>query len=125
MTKPDSESPCLFPYHYQKLNASVREIRLLNLKKGRMGDPIECALGIISLDDQQVPAYYALSYVWGSAADTREMTLENHAFCIAANLHTGTQPSVSCVDPNLTSSFGQMQYASTRMISTNGAGRWP
>ena len=89
MTKPRLRVPVSSGYHYEKLNASVREIRLLNLlKKGRMGDPVGCALGTISLDDQQVPAYYALSYVWGSAADTREMTLENHAFSITANLHT-------------------------------------
>ncbi len=75
-------------YCYAGLDTSVRQIRLLKLKRGRMGDPVACSLETISLDTQPVPVYYALSYVWGSAAKLRHMMLDNHAFPITANLHT-------------------------------------
>jgi len=54
---------------YQPLPTG-ESIRLLRLQPGPRDEPISCNLQPANFDDN-LPAYEALSYVWGSSSDTR------------------------------------------------------
>ncbi|KAK5710528.1 hypothetical protein LTR15_012946 [Elasticomyces elasticus] len=57
---------------YQPLDASRREIRVLDLLPGRYKTPIRCQLRTVSIaDTKNLPCYAALSYTWGSAENKR------------------------------------------------------
>lgn len=81
---------------YEALDPLSHEIRLLRVtrfpQQAYIPTKIDCLLERVSLDNDQVPPYIALSYMWGS-----NRTLENCAlppvyvngepFRVTANLH--------------------------------------
>ncbi|KAK5698341.1 hypothetical protein LTR17_023748 [Elasticomyces elasticus] len=61
---------------YQPLDASRREIRVLDLLPGRYKSPIKCRLRTVSIADKEnLPYYAALSYTWGNAENRRFVTV--------------------------------------------------
>ncbi|KAK0614931.1 heterokaryon incompatibility protein-domain-containing protein, partial [Bombardia bombarda] len=70
---------------YTPLDASRREIRLLRVSPSRSKtDMVRCALFTASLDDK--PKYWALSYVWGNAAITTPIYVDDRLFSATVNL---------------------------------------
>jgi hypothetical protein len=69
---------------YQPLSSSRKEIRTLTLFAGKLHDPIQCALSIVSLPEQ--PHYEALSYTWGDASVTQPIEVGGVQFDATANL---------------------------------------
>ncbi|KAF3808548.1 Heterokaryon incompatibility protein 6 [Colletotrichum gloeosporioides] len=69
---------------YTVLDPTKREVRLLRLLAGNEADGIHCELHATSLDSPD--EYEALSYVWGSASDTRPITLQQTAKNVTMNL---------------------------------------
>jgi hypothetical protein len=69
---------------YQALNASRREIRLLEIPLLPDSRPISCNLITVSLDDK--PEYAALSYVWGDPTDTEYLELNGQRFSATKSL---------------------------------------
>ena len=54
------------PYEYSALDEEASEIRLMTLLPGRFKDDISITLETVTLTEEHVPQYEALSYVWGS-----------------------------------------------------------
>ncbi|KAI1334849.1 heterokaryon incompatibility protein-domain-containing protein [Xylariaceae sp. FL0016] len=77
-----SEEPA-YPYR----GLSSPDIRLVRILPG--DGQIACCLEHVSLDSE--PVYYALSYVWGNAQETREILLEGLPFRVTRNLHDAMQ----------------------------------
>jgi hypothetical protein len=76
---------------HNPLNTAKNEIRLLRLKPAkRKSEAIECELVIVSLD-HRLPQYQALSYVWGSTRDTRNIKIQDHDFHVTTNLYKSLQ----------------------------------
>ncbi|EQB43487.1 hypothetical protein CGLO_17840 [Colletotrichum gloeosporioides Cg-14] len=71
---------------YTVLDPTKREVRLLRLLAGNEADGINCELHTTSLDGPE--EYEALSYVWGSASDTRPIAVQKKAKNITVNLET-------------------------------------
>ncbi|KAK2736939.1 heterokaryon incompatibility protein [Colletotrichum kahawae] len=69
---------------YTVLDPTKREVRLLRLLAGNEADGISCELHTTSLDGPD--EYEALSYVWGSASDTRTITVQQTAQTVTVNL---------------------------------------
>lgn len=70
---------------FQSLDSCRREIRLLRILPGTWIDSIKLALDVVSLDAK--PQYQALSYVWGSEADPKTVTLHDQLFQVTSNLY--------------------------------------
>ncbi|EQB51831.1 hypothetical protein CGLO_08591 [Colletotrichum gloeosporioides Cg-14] len=70
---------------FQSLDSSRREIRLLRIVPGEWVDSIVLKLDVVSLDAK--PQYQALSYVWGSEADPKTVTLQDQPFQVTSNLY--------------------------------------
>lgn len=64
---------------------STRVLRILPLWL-QDEDDITCQLEVISLDDDPIPDYYAVSYVWGSPFDTSCIMVNNEPFVVRKNL---------------------------------------
>ncbi|PMD29250.1 hypothetical protein L207DRAFT_642561 [Hyaloscypha variabilis F] len=56
----------LAPYTYTPIDEAAGEIRLLTLHKGKPGDPIKITLLNTPFTVDNVPAFEAVSYTWGS-----------------------------------------------------------
>ncbi|KAF4888094.1 Heterokaryon incompatibility protein 6, OR allele [Colletotrichum fructicola] len=54
------------PNIYAALNQSSRDIRVLAISPASFNEPIHCSLKIVSLDDDKIQSYDALSYCWGN-----------------------------------------------------------
>ncbi|KAG4442480.1 hypothetical protein IFR05_002032 [Cadophora sp. M221] len=76
---------------YEQLDPNRREIRLISLLPGKLFDPIAVALAPFSLDDEDTPAYEALSYVWGETSDPQNIELNWVTFPVTANLYMALQ----------------------------------
>ncbi|KAH7087430.1 heterokaryon incompatibility protein-domain-containing protein [Paraphoma chrysanthemicola] len=63
---------------------TIGDIRILELLPGSFADPIVCRLRIAALED--APAYDALSYMWGDASLTGEITLDGEVFPVTSSL---------------------------------------
>ncbi|KAK4170056.1 HET-domain-containing protein [Cladorrhinum sp. PSN259] len=78
----------MLDYVYIQLKPQRREIRLLTLLPDTPDQIPRCQLSIQTLDD--VPAYNALSYVWGQPASSQApenvIELNGHRFAVTANL---------------------------------------
>jgi hypothetical protein len=78
------------PFKHERLNSEAGEIRLAVLLKGKQSDSIVC--WIIHTTLQSGQPYEALSYVWGSSEDEREILLMDqdcvghHFFPVTRNL---------------------------------------
>jgi len=66
---------------YRRLSVAEKQIRVVTVYPGHLGQMIRCGFQTVSLNDE--PDYEALSYVWG---------LEQHRLYIELNL---TQTSVT------------------------------
>lgn len=60
------------------------EIRLLGLQPGSALKPISCTLRHVKLSDN--PEYEALSYVWGTEADSKDISIDRYVRSIRHNL---------------------------------------
>ncbi|KAK3638746.1 hypothetical protein LTR56_012853 [Elasticomyces elasticus] len=61
---------------YQALDASRREIRVLDLLPGRYRSPIKCRLRTVSIADKKDLPYYAgLSYTWGAPLPSKTICI--------------------------------------------------
>lgn len=69
---------------FQPLQLAKREVRLLRVSPGFWNEAIKLKLDIVSLDAG--PHYRALSYAWGSATQTRRVTLGDHPFDVTTSL---------------------------------------
>jgi hypothetical protein len=72
-------------YHYIPLDKAANEIRLVTIRAAKVADHVYCSLGKYA--PSEVPAYEALSYAWGSAADTNSIVLDGFDFQVTTNLH--------------------------------------
>ena len=59
-------------------------MRLLEIRPGPEGDPLECFLVTLSLDDN--PVYAALSYVWDDATQRISILCNGKSLAITATL---------------------------------------
>ena len=69
---------------YHPLSSNEEQIRTLILQAGKVSEPIQCSLRIVSLVEE--PSYDALSYVWGDASVTKPIQVEGVHFHATANL---------------------------------------
>lgn len=74
---------------YQPLPTG-KSIRLLQLQPGPRDEPISCNLQPANFNDN-LPAYEALSYVWGSSSDTRPIICNGREMAITRNLRNALQ----------------------------------
>jgi hypothetical protein len=82
---------------YRSLQPHLGEIRLVKIRRGRFDSPIE-------LDMMQGPlsrlatqrGYQALSYTWGDAKDTRQITLNDQPFQATKNLESALRQLTIC-----------------------------
>lgn len=70
---------------YSQLDRSSREIRLLTLSPGSHEDDLILTLRTASLD-QELPAYHALSYAWGTASSSQKALVDGKETTIGLNL---------------------------------------
>lgn len=71
---------------YSALNTSKREARFLKIRPAAaetMKDQIECTMITSTLDEE----YHAVSYVWGSTEDLKEILVNGHCIRVTTNLH--------------------------------------
>jgi Heterokaryon incompatibility protein (HET) len=80
----DSQNTQAYPT--SRLDRNLSQIRLLSLLPGRWSDPISCELTLASLDN--LPSYYALSYVWGDRTNLRQIRLNGTPFSVTCNLES-------------------------------------
>lgn len=71
------------PLHYEPLDPSLRQIRLLTLLPPSGGE-INATLHVVSLDDR--PVFDALSYVWGMEDDPHPVNINGEACIVRKNL---------------------------------------
>ncbi|KAH8790619.1 heterokaryon incompatibility protein-domain-containing protein, partial [Hyaloscypha finlandica] len=60
------------------------EFRIVTIQPGSDDDPIRCNLSVV--EDDHVPEYQALSYVWGSQKDSKTIHLNDTPWQITTNL---------------------------------------
>ena len=73
-------------FHHQQLDTSKQQIRLLKVHDDK-DDPVRCSPE--SFDLNTVPAYTALSYMWGTSGPVRHVLIgeEKTSLNIRPNLH--------------------------------------
>lgn len=73
-------------FRYQRLDASKREIRLVELLPQDQDHEVffTCLIGQVFLD--QTPPYTALSYIWGDISNTATIRLDNYDCFVFQNL---------------------------------------
>jgi Heterokaryon incompatibility protein (HET) len=70
---------------YDTLDKTRRLIRLLEIAPSNsLESPLDCTLATVFLGDR--PEYTALSYVWGDAADTVDITVNAETLAVTRNL---------------------------------------
>ncbi|MCJ1233371.1 hypothetical protein MMC14_001327 [Varicellaria rhodocarpa] len=88
------------PIHLEDLSyqalTRTSEIRLLELHKGRDGQPIRCTIKHVSLDDSP-GKYMALSYTWGSSENPSDILVDGKRLSVTANLYSALR---RCRPPN-------------------------
>jgi hypothetical protein len=83
-----STSKAMHPYDDKPL-VGERDIRLLEISRGRRGEPIVCSLSVVDLDS--APSHLALSYTWGASEKTHTVTCDGKDLKITANLHAALE----------------------------------
>ncbi|CAG9998511.1 unnamed protein product [Clonostachys byssicola] len=84
---------------YTTLNSDVSEIRLLRIEPGEQGDSLICSVSVVSLDNK--PKYEALSYVWGDASLTVDITVDGNLHPVTRNLNSALQSLRSPLSPRV------------------------
>lgn len=80
-------SHTLGTYQYDRLDARLREIRILELYPEEEKGPVTCKLVKFSLDND--PEYDALSYMWSHDSDSISIRLDDYGFPVTKALeHT-------------------------------------
>jgi hypothetical protein len=74
-------------YATYPLDDEKEEIRLLTVFPENWDRNMKCSFSIASLTRHPVPAYAALSYVWGDPTATAEVNIEDQVFHVSHNLH--------------------------------------
>jgi hypothetical protein len=77
------------PYSYIPLDKSAREVRLLTLLPGNLGEDIHVQLFTQILTQKFTPRYEALSYAWGTAEDPVNIYVgnsKNYVLSVSKNL---------------------------------------
>ncbi|KAF2821165.1 hypothetical protein CC86DRAFT_303189, partial [Ophiobolus disseminans] len=69
-------------YTYGPLDEPSKSIRLINIMSST--PHITCRFKVVSLDDS--PAFSALSYMWGNAAITEDITVDGGILAVTINL---------------------------------------
>jgi len=73
----DAFSSLMRPKTYQHMRINAKhEFRLLDLHRGNIGEPLECSVMKVSLDDWKQP-YTALSHAWGTENKGGEIWIRN------------------------------------------------
>ncbi|KAF3035186.1 hypothetical protein E8E11_004011 [Didymella keratinophila] len=75
----------IWRHPYVALEPQSRQIRLLHLQPGQLGDPIECRTSIVSFNEEFTD-YEALSYVWGERLYYGWISLDGTFFPVTENL---------------------------------------
>ncbi|EME85071.1 uncharacterized protein MYCFIDRAFT_41460 [Pseudocercospora fijiensis CIRAD86] len=70
---------------YWPLEASKREIRVLQVHRGWKSDPMICKLYPVSLLDEPRPMYETVSYCWGDTSSTTPVKIEVNGVVVAIN----------------------------------------
>ena len=83
----NSSAPYQNPYRSLPLNIYSQEFRLLELRPGRLSDPIKCNFRVYSLQSR-LPEFTALSYTWGSVIASIDIELNGVPFAVGRNLWT-------------------------------------
>ncbi|CAJ2511395.1 Uu.00g070200.m01.CDS01 [Anthostomella pinea] len=106
-------------YSYLPLPTDSHHIRLATLHLGSSADEIRVTLEERPFDEPDPLVYEALSYVWGSEADKKRITINNGSLSITRNLYEAlgclrhrTNPRVMwidaiCIDQNSLEERGQ------------------
>jgi hypothetical protein len=82
--------PLLMATHYvYSALPSNRHIRLLDLKPGRLSEPISCSLYAVAIDN--MPTYTALSYTWGEPKLDHVLWCDGKEVRITSSLHAALQ----------------------------------
>ena len=79
---------------YQPLDSSKSEIRLLSIVPDPLDGPVRCTLHVVSLDC--TPVFRALSYVWGDASITEDITIESCKLAVTTNLEAALRAVRRC-----------------------------
>jgi hypothetical protein len=65
-------------------STNIRLVQLLSNSSSDVEPMISCRLRVVALD--KAPTYTALSYVWGSSTNTKNITLDGRPFPVRHNL---------------------------------------
>jgi Heterokaryon incompatibility protein (HET) len=95
----ESLSSIYDPYNEVYHDLHPREIRLVELFRGRWSDTIRCQLHRAASANR--PAYKALSYAWGSPRATRPVLVNGYQHLVTVNLESALR-RLRRVDSDLT-----------------------
>lgn len=76
-------------FRYDNLPDPGRHIRLVRIELedlSQTSNPIDCKMQTFPADDDIIPEYLALSYIWGDARDTIPITREGNRKSVTRNL---------------------------------------
>jgi hypothetical protein len=73
------------PYEYRELQKDKKEIRLLVVKPGQAGEPLNCEIRYTSLQSQEHEKYETISYVWGDPATRVEIAVDGRSLAVFAS----------------------------------------
>jgi hypothetical protein len=94
------------------------EIRLLELQAGVFGDPLVGTIvhQVLSVEDDKIPDFEALSYCWGDQSHPEPITLTNEQ--PANEEQSAQEPETGFVKigPNLASALRSLRYSSEKRI---------
>ena len=73
------------PSHYEPLDPTLKEIRVLDVAPGVGGAMVECTMRRISLRHEFVPIYETISYCWGPPRPPSTIKLNRHLTSVPAS----------------------------------------
>lgn len=84
MTPPKNTPSDELFYPYKPLDTLQKQIRVLQVKPGTSNGPVECSVGHISLLDEPVLKYEAVSYVWSLVKGSACIVLDGKTVSVPA-----------------------------------------
>ena len=76
---------CRLVYEQLPVNQSRTRVLLLHSHTSNAA-PVSCSLEVMTLDPEPSRTYMALSYVWGDASVTEDITVNGVLFAVTTNL---------------------------------------